>query len=719
MPDTINRRRRARQACVACNEKRIKCNVTEEIPCRNCARADVPCRTRESRRGKQRQVVPLIGVDAGTEDPRSQREGHRDSITEVAGSAYIAEKPDSRLSTVVGSAESDDVVPEPLNTPIQSRPDVVLPEAVNTLVEGRLDDDQSVFLGESTSIRYVNAHFSRDPRWRSLSDRLLHRVPPASSSKVNKPAWEIQRDQRKLEIMRSEGTLCRPDDRTVSALLRCYFRWFHPCFAIADEQMVWRQLRDLTLSPLFLNALLFVGTIHMTDEDLQSMSLGSKDQAKHLFFNRAKDLYSADFEQNKMPILQSLFLMSFWRAEPCLEKDARYWLGAAISLAQTNALHRSTGPSTKSLDGLKKRLWWSLYVRERQCAAALGLPSRISDDDCDIPPLQRSDFDGAFGDDVSTALQHEYAEFQIGMTELIGFLGQIILCGYLPRATVDDARKADITERLLTWRRQLPRIMQSEDDIGSRTSLYVSMLHLAYNNLLILLYRSNYLESQENDRGGVIALQAAARNARIIEDLLAENKLISHGQVHMITNLFNTLCIHTIHLRSSEGTSATIAEHRAKVCLLGLRELQHTWEVRNWILQLFFHYLDRSTASRLLPPGNASGTPLARSRLQSRRGSVSRETHAFDATAAGTEINQQGGGEPDRPVAADTARSLSTDEQHELLFSQIENSFVFGEGVMDWDQDFLLQEFAAPYKESEQVLAAPLLPDGPGAWMQT
>lgn len=45
-------RKRARQACLACNARRVKCNVTERQPCDNCVAGNVACETRESRRGK-------------------------------------------------------------------------------------------------------------------------------------------------------------------------------------------------------------------------------------------------------------------------------------------------------------------------------------------------------------------------------------------------------------------------------------------------------------------------------------------------------------------------------------------------------------------------------------------------------------------------------------------------------------------------------------------
>jgi len=133
------------------------------------------------------------------------------------------------------------------------------------------------------------------------------------------------------------------------------------------------------------------------------------------------------------------------------------------------------------------------------------------------------------------------------------------------------------------------------------------------SNLYILLYRSAFLSAEEgsNQDIGNIALQAACKNTRIIEDVLSQN-LVGHSNVHIITSLFNSLCIHTICLRRSTDTARKLAECRAQVCLLGLRELQKTWDVTNWVLQLFIQFLDQSTAKRLDMGVESDVRPLPR-----------------------------------------------------------------------------------------------------------
>jgi hypothetical protein len=246
-----------------------------------------------------------------------------------------------------------------------------------------------------------------------------------------------------------------------------------------------------------------------------------------------------------------------------------------------------------------------------------------------------------------------------------------------------------LKDELIRWKQKLPVAMQLDNDFGNRPGFHASMLHLAYNNILILLYRSAYIEEgQENGEvDGAVALQAAARNSRIIEDMLPDGNL-RHLQIHCITNLFNTLCIHALNLRRSDGTARAIAEHRAKLCLMGLQELQKTWEVTNWVLQLFFQYLDRSTAARLqisdnnlpnLTPERIKGSEQLTQTLQSKAA-----TSPMDLNGMVYGYND---GTPASAAPSDTPWSWSTEEANQFLFSQIENDFSFGEGggILDWN----------------------------------
>lgn len=70
--------------------------------------------------------------------------------------------------------------------------------------------------------------------------------------------------------------------------------------------------------------------------------------------------------------------------------------------------------------------------------------------------------------------------------------------------------------------------------------------------------------------------------------------------------MFAALCIHVIEIRTTDGVSKRLAENRAQICLLGLKEIQNYWSINNLVLDLFFQYLDESTVRRL-HGGHAEG----------------------------------------------------------------------------------------------------------------
>ncbi|KAH6972332.1 cutinase transcription factor 1 alpha [Ilyonectria sp. MPI-CAGE-AT-0026] len=685
----IHQRKRARQACLSCNSRRVKCDVTEHSPCTNCATAEIRCSVRESRRGKHPR--PSRG---STSKDLTQNAGHQSPESIHVDTTHISgdSPPDEHVAAsqvLAGLAQTEAIEvlqPPPPREAIEQNAPLPSQQEISEYIQpprvSRQEDESSVFLGESTSMRYLHdntpPHSGPSP---PQNLRFLYSVPDAVRAENLIPQWEAERRRARLRALTAEGALSFPPQVAIEDLLKASFRWFHTCFAVVDEPDTWNRYREGTLSPLLLQAILFIAVIHCEEEDLPKVGLGTRHKAKYVFYNRAKDLYDADFEPNKLAVIQALFLMSFWRAGALLEKDSRHWLGAALSSAQTKALHRSSHSADSKLERVRKRIWWSIYVRERQCAAALGLPNRIRDEDCDVDPLLEQDFENAFDPLTPTSSVQECVSYMVGMVQLSRSLGRIVHCGFLPSKTLTSIEREQIKDELMSWRKTLPLNMQpSKDGFDQQLGFQSNMLHLAYNNLLILLYRTGCVGTRkDNDEvDGQLALQAAARNSRIIEDMLLEGNMC-HAQIHVITNVFNTLCIHTVSLRESQGSRRSIAEYRAKLCLLGLQELQKTWEVRNWILQLFFQYLDRSIAARLqlhsdIGAENENAERTSFQRIQTAPGSPSQNVPLNDMDGIDTLLE------------SDAPWSWSTQEASQFLYSQIENNFAFGEGgVLDWN----------------------------------
>ncbi|KAG0649460.1 Cutinase transcription factor 1 alpha [Hyphodiscus hymeniophilus] len=576
--DIVNgrQRSRAKKACKACNSRRVRCNVMEEQPCKNCKTGDVSCELMKSRRGKY-VLKPFPGA--------SYSNGSEKDVDDSTSERAARETTISLLHTAAASTTSP-------RTPVNAA--------------------DTVFLGESSSISLVHGPSIPSAAYHSSpaeKTRLRYPIPDAVSTKTSTTPFEERRKAARLDYLTRDGAFAYPSNEICEVLLEAYFQWFHPCFPILDRHTFFNSYITKTISPLLLKAVLFVGATHCNETVMRDLGFPSRMDARTEMYNHIKDIYDADYETDKITVSQALFLLSFWRAGPLLEKDTRHWLGAAINLAQTKGMHRSSSTTTFTDFRLRKRIWWSLYVRDRQCSTALGLPSRIRDDDCDIEMLDPSDFEE---EDHSTYPKYlgfqkkEHVLFAIQMAKLAVYLGRIILREFSPtRLSKNNSERSRLRDDLFKWESELSPEMMASATADS--------------------FWATYLAKNDDQSAGNVALQAACRNTRITEDVLAQD-LVQHLNVHMYnphpcglfdnelilsrtTSLFNSLCIHTICLRRSQNATRKLAEYRAQLCLLGLRELQKTWDVTNWVLQLFLQFLDQSTAKRLQLMGDNEDMP--------------------------------------------------------------------------------------------------------------
>ena len=87
--------------------------------------------------------------------------------------------------------------------------------------------------------------------------------------------------------------------------------------------------------------------------------------------------------------------MTYWYETPDDQKDTWHWMGVAISLAHTIGLHRNPANSNMELNRkrLWKRIWWSCFMRDRLVALGMRRPTRVKDEDYDVPMLTEEDFE--------------------------------------------------------------------------------------------------------------------------------------------------------------------------------------------------------------------------------------------------------------------------------------------------------------------------------------
>ncbi|KJZ78517.1 hypothetical protein HIM_01908 [Hirsutella minnesotensis 3608] len=585
-PNGRPKKTRAKHACRECNSRRVKCNVTEVQPCSNCAAAGAQCEILPSRRGRyprrSRRLQPLIASDADvSQSPRSNSE---------AAAAAHAQDSITRSSLVPEDGYGDGL--RDTGTPSSG------------------SQAGTLFFGESNFLTLVPgddaeaATTGRSGRSSGQKPRLTFPIPGSPKSLSQSQIEGAGISASTMRYLREEGALTLPDLQTCLPALQAYFTWFHPSFPILDRAEVTRRLAAMDVSRFLLQAMLFIGATYCDDSTIVAMGFQDRSEAKRILYTRSRLLFHADWEKDEIILIQSIFLMSFWRGGPADVRDVRYWLGVVITLSESYGLHRSPKSSTSKnihVARMRRRIWWSIYVRERQVAAALGLPSRIRDEDCDIEPLSSSDLESEVycsDNPLFGSCQPEHITYAIKMVEIARLLGRIIDLHFSPGQPASTAADVEgLDKSLEAWKNSLPETMKYATDEGSE-SVWTCLLHLAYNHLRILIHRNSFLRYDEINKCNQVVANAACRISRIAEDMSTHGTL-RYGQMHLITSLFAALCIHAISIRRGVGVSRRIAEHRAQMCLLCLKEIQKYWRINNNVLDLFLQYLDRSIADRL------------------------------------------------------------------------------------------------------------------------
>ncbi|KAM0417253.1 hypothetical protein ACHAPT_012764 [Fusarium lateritium] len=314
----------------------------------------------------------------------------------------------------------------------------------------------------------------------------------------------------------------------------------HPGFPVLNRRAFAEQYKLGQASPLVLQAIFLSGMTLCDDSLVHDAGFTDRATGRKTYYLRAKTLYDVDHETDRSNIASALLLMGFWWNGPDDQKDSWYWLGCATTFAQSLGMYRSMARSDLSQEtrSLWKRIWWSIYTRDRHTAACLGRPCRIRDEDCDIEPLTEQDltFDQVYDEELIPSQKDYHTSFFMEMTKLAVILGDIVIGEFSPRRAALECYKAkNLVQRLEEWESQLPKCLQKmppDESLGA--SFWASNLHMAYQNYYILLFRPKAIEdpSPEESAKDVRARMAADSITRMAEDMLASGT-IRYGHMHL------------------------------------------------------------------------------------------------------------------------------------------------------------------------------------------
>ncbi|EXJ87210.1 hypothetical protein A1O3_04169 [Capronia epimyces CBS 606.96] len=393
-------KRRASKACLSCRARKVRCDVNDRMPCTNCRLDGVECKVAESLRQRKRRVEPQRARRA-TPEPSVEEDQSPPQFAifdDIPGLQCI-----TPLPSVPNTGSRCDAAGCRRDSARSRDQDASL-DGVSQLKGSDKDDTNADTI--SVGARSTHAQLPLSPPSQSSPTTTFGQRRVSLSQDV---ALSLPRFIRKIptrlaaedvEYLQRKGAFVIPDTALRNELLRCYVQFVHPYMPVLDLQDFLSAIEQNepanAVSLMLFQAVMFAATPYVAARTLAAHGYSNRRMARRSFYLRIKSLCDMDYEVDRVTIIQSSLLMTYWNETPDDPKDVWYWLGVAVSLSKAIGLNYDPSPFPPhniQKRRLWKRIWWSCYMRDRLVSLAFRRPSRISQNTFDQPMLELSDFE--------------------------------------------------------------------------------------------------------------------------------------------------------------------------------------------------------------------------------------------------------------------------------------------------------------------------------------
>jgi len=332
--------------------------------------------------------------------------------------------------------------------------------------------------------------------------------------------------------------------------------------------------------------------------------------------------------------------MTYWYETPDDQKDTWHWMGVAISLSHTIGLHRNPEKSNMDLkrQRLWKRIWWSCFMRDRLIALGMRRPTRIKNEDYDVPILTIDDFElGPLPEEWTciprdcllawdTDKQRQIAIMCIEKAKLCLCISHVLSAQYsvlnnnlggmnaegnatttmmlLPKKLDAETCEVELCDlELNKWMDELPEDLRypevSTAELGSGEEVFVvhrALLNMIYLTTLSALHRPQVLPSAPAAwpaRSSGIELHelsrkkvrhAAAEITRTAQDLHQLN-LVRYLPTTGVTVLLPAVIIHLLDIKSSNEETRRVSLEGFCHCMQVMQKLRESYASADYATQ--------------------------------------------------------------------------------------------------------------------------------------
>ncbi|KAH8430497.1 fungal specific transcription factor domain-containing protein [Aspergillus melleus] len=454
-----------------------------------------------------------------------------------------------------------------------------------------IDKCSITYLGESFPLAIVLGGLKKD----GSRPQLHHLGPPfpgpqGSTPFQSQPAHMLPED---LEYLRAKGVFSLPEKAHLDALMAVFLDHVYPLYPIVNRHEFIQQYRNNHLSLILIYAIAFIAVTFASQSVLQLLGFHSRQEARSFFYTKAKALFDMGYETNKITILQSTFLLSFYGGGPNTYWNFYSWVSTAVTIAEAMGIHRSTIaiPNMQPRDkSLMRRLWWALVVRDSICGTLVGRPFRIDLDQADADMLTIEDFahDTMAPDFLENPSAQRYAQYQIETVKLSQIMREIIMSRFYPGR--QPVMSGDLHAKLTRWKADLVSTFTWNADVPDPSNPFSMSLSVQYNNHLILIYLGHMRgeDSRHRDEREVeeIVDSAAHHIPTVMSTLVTKSAQLTvpHELYH---GIFLAQAAFYERMRSPDKLVARLGRSALNSCQMALQNIGEFWDCGTFILQLF------------------------------------------------------------------------------------------------------------------------------------
>ncbi|CAO2656679.1 Nn.00g054820.m01.CDS01 [Neocucurbitaria sp. VM-36] len=661
-------RTRAPRACTQCSQRKVLCDGAEiGIPCSRC-RADrsAECIFLPSRRGTytRKKKASASARGSGHHDPSSlQRDATRPRnaappADAAATRGAVATRDNWRYPGVDGRVAPDDGanphVPDGYaddnsctTSPAPRWP--VEPEAAQhtstsvasassraplqrsslaAMFEDYLDSQGPsyenvlknrgiIFLADSSPLTFALEELRRDKTLHDISSQVADKESEneeglAGPQGSTHPAHMSVAD---TAYLKAKGAFEFPQNELLSALVSAFMDKFYPLYSIVNRTKFEQLYEQQKLPWILLHAVCFIGATYCDQGVIHRSRLKSRWHARRHFYDKAKVLFDLGYETDKIILLQTVLLLTFWGPQMKSYWNPCSWIGFGVTIADSLGIYKSNSaahlpPADRSL---LRRLWWTLAVRDAYCAALLGRPFRINMARSDTEPLSLDDFsqDGGSLQAAPTGNSYTGALYQVQIAKLSLILRQIILSK--SKEAYDSQTMANLHILLNDWQSDLPEVVDWRKPSSPPTLCATSLKIIFHHHLIVIhlgephsgLSAINY--PVDMDSPSLKIAESAAQTIASSAFALMTSSMVGSLPHEVFPGFLIAGIVFYRQMKNCNGIMAQLGQAALDNCQMVMNEARESWDAAQWALRIFDFLVSRS--SRMDPQGDRGWQP--------------------------------------------------------------------------------------------------------------